>query len=86
MAHASLNALINADGNKGINIVAVFDNEEVGSSTKQGADSNMLLNILERICIHNPIFKSISSLIIYHKIYEMFYICYSGHQQIPILL
>ena len=51
MAHASLNALINADGNKGINIVAVFDNEEVGSSTKQGADSNMLLNILERICI-----------------------------------
>ena len=36
---------------KGINIVAVFDNEEVGSSTKQCADSNMLLNILERICI-----------------------------------
>ena len=51
MAHASLNALINANGNKGINIVAIFDNEEVGSSTKQGADSNMLLNILERICI-----------------------------------
>ena len=51
MAHASLNALINANSNKGINIVAVFDNEEVGSSTKQGADSNMLLNILERICI-----------------------------------
>ena len=51
MVHASLNALINADGNKGINIVAVFDNEEIGSSTKQGADSNMLLNILERICI-----------------------------------
>lgn len=51
MAHASLNALINAKGSKGINVVAVFDNEEVGSSTKQGADSNMLLNILERICI-----------------------------------
>lgn len=49
MAHASLNALINANSSKGINIVAVFDNEEVGSSTKQGADSNMLLNILERI-------------------------------------
>lgn len=29
MAHASLNALINANSNKGINIVAVFDNEEV---------------------------------------------------------
>lgn len=51
MAHASLQALINAKGQYGVNIVAVFDNEEVGSSTKQGADSNMLLNILERICI-----------------------------------
>ncbi|MEG1311309.1 MAG: M18 family aminopeptidase [Romboutsia sp.] len=51
MAHASLNSIIDTKGNNGINIVAVFDNEEVGSSTKQGADSNMLLNILERICI-----------------------------------
>lgn len=51
MAHASLNSLINTKGENGINVVAVFDNEEVGSSTKQGADSNMLLNILERICM-----------------------------------
>ena len=51
MAHASLHALLNAKGKYGVNVVAVFDNEEVGSSTKQGADSNMLLNILERICI-----------------------------------
>ena len=51
MAHASLHALIDAKGKYGVNIVAEFDNEEVGSSTKQGADSNMLLNILERICI-----------------------------------
>lgn len=51
MAHASLHALINGKGKTGINVVAVFDNEEVGSSTKQGADSNMLLNILERISI-----------------------------------
>lgn len=51
MAHASLHALINAKGQSGVNVVAIFDNEEVGSSTKQGADSNMLLNILERICI-----------------------------------
>lgn len=51
MVHASLNALVNAKGDNGINVVAIFDNEEVGSSTKQGADSNMLLNILERICI-----------------------------------
>jgi aspartyl aminopeptidase len=51
MAHASLHGLIDAKGNAGINIVAIFDNEEVGSSTKQGADSNMLLNILEKICL-----------------------------------
>ena len=51
MAHASLHGLINSKGKKGINVVAIFDNEEVGSSTKQGADSNMLLNLLERICI-----------------------------------
>lgn len=51
MAHASLHALINANGKKGINLISIFDNEEIGSSTKQGADSNMLLNILERICI-----------------------------------
>lgn len=51
MAHASLNALLNTNGKYGINLISIFDNEEVGSSTKQGADSNMLLNILERICI-----------------------------------
>ncbi|CEH35816.1 M18 family aminopeptidase [Romboutsia lituseburensis] len=51
MAHSSLHALIDANGSKGVNVVAVFDNEEVGSSTKQGADSNMLINILERICL-----------------------------------
>lgn len=51
MAHASINAIINTNGKFGINIVSVFDNEEVGSSTKQGADSNMLVNILERICL-----------------------------------
>lgn len=51
MAHASLNALIDSKGEKGINIVSIFDNEEVGSTTKQGADSDMLRNILERICL-----------------------------------
>lgn len=51
MAHASLHALMSSSSKKGINLISVFDNEEVGSSTKQGADSNMLLNILERICL-----------------------------------
>jgi len=51
MAHASLHGLIDSKGKNGINIASIFDNEEVGSSTKQGADSNMLPNLLERICI-----------------------------------
>ncbi len=51
MAHASLHALIDAKSLNGVNVVVVFDNEEVGSSTKQGADSNMLLNVLERISL-----------------------------------
>jgi aspartyl aminopeptidase len=51
MAHASLHALINAEAKSGVNVAVVFDNEEVGSSTKQGADSNMLINILERISL-----------------------------------
>ncbi|WP_297131981.1 M18 family aminopeptidase [Terrisporobacter sp.] len=51
MAHASLHGILDAKGEKGINISVIFDNEEVGSSTKQGADSNMLLNVLERICL-----------------------------------
>ena len=32
-----------------VNICAVFDNEEVGSSTKQGADSTFLEDVIERI-------------------------------------
>ena len=32
-----------------INVFVGFDNEEIGSATKQGADSNYLINILERI-------------------------------------
>lgn len=49
--HAGVNALINADKTKATNILMCFDNEEVGSSTKQGADSDMLSNILERIVL-----------------------------------
>ncbi|BCN30260.1 M18 family aminopeptidase [Anaeromicropila herbilytica] len=34
----------------GINVIALFDNEEIGSRSKQGADSNLLTIILEKIC------------------------------------
>lgn len=38
-------------GFRGINMVAAFNNEEVGSMSKEGADSEMLGNIIERICL-----------------------------------
>ena len=49
---AGLEALTEADNSgDSINVLACFDNEEVGSSSKQGADSQLLSNILERITI-----------------------------------
>jgi aspartyl aminopeptidase len=51
MVHASVTALCRSEAGKSTNIAACFDNEEVGSSTKQGADSELLPSILERIAI-----------------------------------
>ena len=54
MVHASLEALIAAT-EEGIpeqtNVMAVFDNEETGSQTKQGAGSPFLRSMIERIII-----------------------------------
>ncbi|SHH29431.1 M18 family aminopeptidase [Clostridium grantii] len=47
--HAGLKALLESGVNEGVNVLALFDNEEIGSATKQGADSNLLSNTLERI-------------------------------------
>ena len=41
---------LNASESDNIPMLCVFDNEEVGSSSQQGADSDMLLNVLNRIC------------------------------------
>lgn len=51
MLHASLYAFVNSDITDATNVIACFDNEEVGSETKQGADSEFLANVLERIVI-----------------------------------
>ncbi len=42
----------NFSSKKAVPVVCVFDNEEVGSTTKQGADSSFLSDTLERICIN----------------------------------
>ncbi|KHD37629.1 aminopeptidase [Clostridium acetobutylicum] len=51
MVHAGLNALVNAKCSEATNVLACFDNEEIGSATKQGADSQFLSDILERIVL-----------------------------------
>jgi len=47
-AYTSMEAFIEAGAADQINVLAVFDNEEVGSSTKQGADSTFLTDVLNR--------------------------------------
>lgn len=51
MIHAGIKALTAVEASEATNIMVAFDNEEVGSSTKQGADSEILSNILERIML-----------------------------------
>ena len=48
-ACASVCALKDLPDQGHVNLCCVFDNEEVGSGTKQGADSTFLLDVLERI-------------------------------------
>lgn len=54
MALTGLEALMNADREKDFashtRVLAIFDNEETGSGTKQGAHSPFLKNVMERIC------------------------------------
>lgn len=46
---AALFGFLNARNSDAINVVACFNNEEIGSSTKQGAASNFLKDTLKRI-------------------------------------
>lgn len=51
MVHAGLYGFVDSQVSKGTNVLVCFDNEEVGSTTKQGAASPMLRTVLERITI-----------------------------------
>jgi aspartyl aminopeptidase len=51
MLHAGLAALTKSEPGTGTKVLAAFDNEEVGSRTKQGGDSEFLASILERIVL-----------------------------------
>lgn len=48
-AYAALQGFLKGGHPQNINIYACFDNEEVGSSTKQGADSTFLEDVLRRL-------------------------------------
>jgi aspartyl aminopeptidase len=65
--HSGIDAIINSSHNdKTTNVMVCFDNEEIGSSTKQGADSQLLSNTLERIILNlggsrNDFLKAVSN-------------------------
>ncbi|MEG1427774.1 MAG: M18 family aminopeptidase, partial [Oscillospiraceae bacterium] len=46
---ASLSAFLQSENVQNVRVLAVFDNEEVGSGTKQGADSTFLSDVLTRL-------------------------------------
>jgi aspartyl aminopeptidase len=51
MVHAALKGICEVECVHGTNVAAFFDNEEIGSTTKQGADSPLLAHVLERIVL-----------------------------------
>ncbi len=48
-AFSSLKAFLNTESAEHVKVMAIFDNEEVGSSTRQGGKSNLLESLLKRI-------------------------------------
>lgn len=54
-AFASLEAFITSCNDKSISVYCLFDNEEVGSQTKQGAAGTFLSDVLVRICANMEI-------------------------------
>jgi aspartyl aminopeptidase len=51
MVHAGITAIAKSKAANSTNVMVCFDNEDIGSSSKQGADSPLLSGILERIIL-----------------------------------
>lgn len=51
MIYTGLEGLLNSKNSKATQVLVCFDHEEIGSMTAEGANSNLLNNILERILI-----------------------------------
>lgn len=51
MTYSGLYALLHHQAQTGISLFVCFDNEEIGSHTKQGADSPFLIRTMERILL-----------------------------------
>ncbi len=64
-AYTSLHAFLSSTPKGHINVFAVMDNEEVGSGSKQGADSTFLTDTLERAAasldVHGSAFRAMLS-------------------------
>ena len=50
-AFSSLQAFLQAENGEQCTVCAIFDNEETGNQTRQGADSDLLSGLLKRICL-----------------------------------
>ena len=48
-AFSSLKAFLKGENSQSVSVCPIFDNEEVGSSTKQGANSTFMYDVLHRI-------------------------------------
>lgn len=50
-AFSAVTAFLQSENPESCTVCAVFDNEETGSMTRQGAGSTMLLDVIDRICL-----------------------------------
>lgn len=57
---AALKSFIDSKNKNNINVLCIFNSEEIGSMTKEGADSSFLMDILKRICAETSIDISVA--------------------------